>query len=248
MVDGYVWVIGKFGVCFIIIGLGMINIFIVMVQVYVDLILMLVIFSVNECVCLVYGNGYLYELLNQCNLVGNVCVFSYILMSVEELLVVFVCVFVVFDSEWLWLVYIELLFDVIIVFVEYLVLCLCIVISCLVLVFVFLCEVVVCLCNVKKLLLLFGGGCVEVVVEVCVLVVVLDVLIVLMINVKGLLLVDYLLLLGSNQFCVLVCELVVEVDVVLVIGIELGEIDYDVVFDGGFVFDGELICIDIDLQ
>ena len=43
-------------------------------------------------------------------------------------------------------------------------------------------------------------------------------------------------------------ELAAEADVVLAIGTELGETDYDVVFDGGFALDGELIRIDIDPQ
>ncbi|PBD21511.1 hypothetical protein CLM86_42840, partial [Pseudomonas aeruginosa] len=68
------------------------------------------------------------------------------------------------------------------------------------------------------------------------------------INAKGLLPADHPLLLGSNQSCVPVRELAAEADVVLAIGTELGETDYDVVFDGGFALDGELIRIDIDPQ
>jgi acetolactate synthase-1/2/3 large subunit len=39
-----------------------------------------------------------------------------------------------------------------------------------------------------------------------------------------------------------------DADVVLAVGTELGETDYDVVFDGGFMIDGHLIRIDIDAQ
>ena len=56
------------------------------------------------------------------------------------------------------------------------------------------------------------------------------------------------LLLGSNQSLVPVRQLALEADVVLAIGTELGETDYDVVFDGNFKLGGELIRIDIDAQ
>ncbi len=68
------------------------------------------------------------------------------------------------------------------------------------------------------------------------------------INAKGLLPGDHPLLLGSNQSLVPVRELVLEADVVLAIGTELGETDYDVVFDGNFRLGGALIRVDIDAE
>jgi acetolactate synthase-1/2/3 large subunit len=56
------------------------------------------------------------------------------------------------------------------------------------------------------------------------------------------------LLLGSNQSLPAVRRLAREADVVLAIGTELGETDYDVVFDGGFAIGGALIRIDIDAR
>src|SRR5690606_5970420 len=56
------------------------------------------------------------------------------------------------------------------------------------------------------------------------------------------------LLLGSNQSLRPVRDLALEADVVLAIGTELGETDYDVVFDGDFRLPGRLIRIDIDAQ
>ncbi|HHK2916443.1 TPA: hypothetical protein ACQRNR_005810, partial [Pseudomonas aeruginosa] len=97
-------------------------------------------------------------------------------------------------------------------------------------------------------LLLLGGGCVEAAAEARALAAALDAPTALTINAKGLLPADHPLLLGSNQSCVPVRELAAEADVVLAIGTELGETDYDVVFDGGFALDGELIRIDIDPQ
>ncbi|MCO3486878.1 hypothetical protein FA171_10695 [Pseudomonas aeruginosa] len=102
--------------------------------------------------------------------------------------------------------------------------------------------------NAKKPLLLLGGGCVEAAAEARALAAALDAPTALTINAKGLLPADHPLLLGSNQSCMPVRELAAEADVVLAIGTELGETDYDVVFDGGFALDGELIRIDIDPQ
>ena len=52
--------------------------------------------------------------------------------------------------------------------------------------------------------------------------------------------------LGSNQSWVPVRELTAAADAVLAIGTELGETDYDLVFDGNFRVTGKLIRIDID--
>src|SRR5690606_4514727 len=68
------------------------------------------------------------------------------------------------------------------------------------------------------------------------------------INAKGLLPPEHPLLLGSNQSLVPVRQLALEADVVLAIGTELGETDYDVVFDGNFKLGGALIRIDIDAR
>src|SRR5690606_26931254 len=66
------------------------------------------------------------------------------------------------------------------------------------------------------------------------------------INAKGVLPQGHPLALGSNQSLVPVRELVLQSDVVLAIGTELGETDYDVVFDGNFRIESTLIRIDID--
>ncbi|NQA61682.1 hypothetical protein DZ930_013000, partial [Pseudomonas aeruginosa] len=113
MADGYARVTGKPGVCFIITGPGMTNILTAMAQAYADSIPMLVISSVNERARLAHGNGYLHELPNQRNLVGNVCAFSHTLMSAEELPAVLARAFAVFDSERPRPVHIELPLDVI---------------------------------------------------------------------------------------------------------------------------------------
>ncbi|MCO2377344.1 hypothetical protein FA354_20585 [Pseudomonas aeruginosa] len=227
MADGYARVTGKPGVCFIITGPGMTNILTAMAQAYADSIPMLVISSVNERARLAHGNGYLHELPNQCNLVGNVCAFSHTLMSAEELPAVLARAFAVFDSERPRPVHIELPLDVITAPAEHLALRPRTVTS-------------------RPAPALAQGR--EAAAEARALAAALDAPTALTINAKGLLPADHPLLLGSNQSCVPVRELATEADVVLAIGTELGETDYDVVFDGGFALDGELIRIDIDPQ
>lgn len=248
MADGYARVTGKPGVCFIITGPGMTNILTAMAQAYADSIPMLVISSVNERARLAHGNGYLHELPNQRNLVGNVCAFSHTLMSAEELPAVLARAFAVFDSERPRPVHIELPLDVITAPAEHLALRPRTVTSRPAPALAPLREAAARLRNAKKPLLLLGGGCVEAAAEARALAAALDAPTALTINAKGLLPADHPLLLGSNQSCVPVRELATEADVVLAIGTELGETDYDVVFDGGFALDGELIRIDIDPQ
>ncbi|OUL44528.1 hypothetical protein B2G63_29965 [Pseudomonas aeruginosa] len=230
MADGYARVTGKPGVCFIITGPGMTNILTAMAQAYADSIPMLVISSVNERARLAHGNGYLHELPNQRNLVGNVCAFSHTLMSAEELPAVLARAFAVFDSERPRPVHIELPLDVITAPAEHLALRPRTVTS----------RPAPALAPLRD--------CVEAAAEARALAAALDAPTALTINAKGLLPADHPLLLGSNQSCVPVRELAAEADVVLAIGTELGETDYDVVFDGGFALDGELIRIDIDPQ
>ncbi|KLU20172.1 hypothetical protein EOS_42835, partial [Caballeronia mineralivorans PML1(12)] len=68
------------------------------------------------------------------------------------------------------------------------------------------------------------------------------------INAKGLLPRGHALSIGSTQSLAVTRALVREADVVLAVGTELGETDYDVVFDDGFAIDGKLIRVDIDAQ
>jgi acetolactate synthase-1/2/3 large subunit len=94
--------------------------------------------------------------------------------------------------------------------------------------------------------LLLGGGACDAGTEAVALAEALDAPVACTINAKGLIPKDHPLSLGSNQSLVPVRELVQSADVVLAIGTELGETDYDVVFDGQFRVGGALIRIDID--
>ncbi|AYC33630.1 5-guanidino-2-oxopentanoate decarboxylase [Pseudomonas cavernae] len=248
MADGYARVSGKPGVCFIITGPGMTNILTAMAQAYADSIPMLVISSVNERERLGLGKGYLHELPNQRNLTAGVTAFSHTLMSVEELPAVLARAFAVFDSERPRPVHIELPLDIITAPAAHL----RVVAKPQLLRPApnrsLLREAAAQLRQAKRPLLLIGGGCVEAAAEVRALAQALDAPTALTINAKGLLPAEHPLLLGSNQSLLPVRQLALDADVVLAIGTELGETDYDVVFDGGFKIGGALIRIDIDAQ
>ncbi|MGH8353927.1 MAG: 5-guanidino-2-oxopentanoate decarboxylase, partial [Pseudomonas sp.] len=248
MADGYARVSGKPGVCFIITGPGMTNILTAMGQAYADSIPMLVISSVNQRDRLGHGKGYLHELPNQRALTAGVTAFSHTLMSVEELPAVLARAFAVFEGERPRPVHIELPLDIISAPAEHLRVQPKPRIARPAPALAQLREAAVKLRAAKRPLLLLGGGCVEAQSEARALASALDAPTALTINAKGLLPPEHPLLLGSNQSLQPVRRLALEADVVLAIGTELGETDYDVVFDGNFKLGGELIRIDIDPQ
>ncbi len=248
MADGYARVSGKPGVCFIITGPGMTNIATAMGQAYADSIPMLVISSVNERERLGRGNGYLHELPDQRALVAGVAAFSHTLMSVDELPDVLARAFAVFDGGRPRPVHIELPLDVITASADHL--------SVQPRVTAprpapqadLIRQAAQHLSQAQRRLLLIGGGCVNEPDAVRRLAEALDAPTALTINAKGLLPTAHPLLIGSNQSLPPVRQLAQDADVVLAIGTELGETDYDVVFDGNFRISGELIRVDIDAE
>ncbi|MCK9709695.1 5-guanidino-2-oxopentanoate decarboxylase [Pseudomonas syringae] len=246
MADGYARVSGKPGVCFIITGPGMTNILTAMGQAYADSIPMLVISSVNERHRLGLGNGYLHELPNQRVMVAGVSAFSHTLMSVEELPAVLARAFAVFDSQRPRPVHIELPLDIIVASAAHMTLQPRQIIDRPAPDPTAIARAATRLRSARRPLLLLGGGCVAAMEQVRELAARLDAPTALTINAKGLLPAGHPLLLGSNQSLMPVRQLALDADVVLAIGTELGETDYDVVFDGNFRIGGELIRIDID--
>lgn len=248
MADGYARVSGKPGVCFIITGPGMTNILTAMAQAYADSIPMLVISSVNERHRLGLGKGYLHELPDQRALTSGVTAFSHTLMSVDELPGVLARAFAVFDGARPRPVHIELPLDVITAPAEHLL------IQPRPRVLrpaadqVLIAAAVERIQRAQRPLLLLGGGCIDAAGEAQALAEALDAPTALTINAKGLLPPRHPLLLGSNQSLAPVRQLARDADLVLAIGTELGETDYDVVFDGGFAVGGDLIRIDIDAE
>jgi acetolactate synthase I/II/III large subunit len=248
MADGYARVTGKPGVCFIITGPGMTNIATAMAQAYADSIPMLVISSVNARHQLGNGNGNLHELPSQRNVFSGFTAFSHTLMCAEDLPLVLARAFAVYDSARPRPVHIEIPLDVIVAPAGHIstampgrssrpgpdqesV-----------------AQAVALLMQARRPLILAGGGAIDGAAELCEIAERLQAPTALTINAKGLLAARHPLLLGSTQSTSVTRELVREADVVLAIGTELGETDYDTVFDGDFRIPGKLIRIDIDAQ
>jgi acetolactate synthase-1/2/3 large subunit len=251
MADGYARSTGKPGVCFIITGPGMTNITTAMGQALADSIPMLVISSVNRSDTLGRGQGRLHELPSQQQLVSGVARFSHTLLAPSALPEVLARAFALFEGTRPGPVHLEIPIDL----------------------FnaeiplpagrtthdvtrsrigrlapdpALINEAVALLTGAERPLVMLGGGCVAAPEAARQLVEALDAPTVTTINAKGLLGSAHPLDLGANAALPAVRELARDADVVLAIGTELGETDYDVVFDDGFVIGGELIRIDID--
>lgn len=259
MADGYYRASGKVGVCFIITGPGMTNIMTAMAQAAADSIPMLVISSVNKIENTGSGEGHLHELPDQQGLVSKVALFSKTIWQPEALPKILAEAFSLFNGGRPGPVHIQLPIDVITADASHVAkppnsnqinsnnfmlpqvmrplpnpaqLDL----------------IIDCLKNSKNPVLLYGGGCVGVDSDAQKLAELIDVPTFLTINGKGLLPPGHPLSLGSNQSSVAGRALIAEADLVLAIGTELGETDYDIVFDKGFNINGTLIRIDCDAR
>jgi acetolactate synthase-1/2/3 large subunit len=246
MADGYARVSGKPGVCFIITGPGMTNIMTAMGQAYADSIPMLVISSVNRTEQLGMGGGRLHELPSQRALTAGLTAFSHTLMRPDELPEVLSRAFAVFASGRPRPVHIEIPTDVITAAADHVNRKLGALPHRPLPAADAITLAAQALRAARQPLVLLGGGAVEGASEAVALVEALDAPTCCTINAKGLLPKGHPLSLGSNQSLVPVRELAAQADVVLAIGTELGETDYDVVFDGQFRLNGTLIRVDID--
>ncbi|OXL18932.1 5-guanidino-2-oxopentanoate decarboxylase [Psychrobacter sp. DAB_AL32B] len=259
MADGYYRASGKVGVCFIVTGPGMTNIMTAMAQAAADSIPMLVISSVNKIENTGSGEGHLHELHDQQGLVSKVALFSKTIWHPEALPKVIAEAFSLFNGARPGPVHIQLPIDVITADASH-------VakppannqadIDSLMLPQVMrplpnpaqLDLIIDCLKTAKNPVLLYGGGCVAVNSDAQKLAELIDAPTFLTINGKGLLPPGHPLSLGSNQSSVAGRALIAEADLVLAIGTELGETDYDIVFDKGFHINGTLIRIDCDAR
>lgn len=246
MADGYARTCGKPGVCFIITGPGMTNIMTAMGQAYADSIPMLVISSVNRVSELGMAGGRLHELPSQRQLVSGVSAFSHTLMRPDELPAVLSRAFAIFSSGRPRPVHIEIPIDVITANAEHVNRKLGALPSRPAPCPDAIARAVEMLKKAKRPVVLLGGGSCDAGEEATALVEALDAPVAHTINAKGVLPKSHPLCLGSNQSTVPVRELLLDADVVLAIGTELGETDYDVVFDGQFKIGGALIRVDID--
>ena len=246
MADGYARTTGQPGVCFIITGPGMTNIATAMGQALADSIPMLVISSVSRLDTLGMGQGRLHELPSQQQLMAGVARFSHTLLDANTLPEVLARAFALFRGARPGPVHIEIPIDLLAAQVTEP--------KQRTLPIVYrpapdpegLATAAAWLRAAKKPLILLGGGCVGAPKAALHLVERLDAPTVTTINAKGLLGRDHPLDLGANAALPAVRALARDADVILAVGTELGETDYDVVFDDGFHLNGKLIRIDID--
>ncbi|WP_184050150.1 5-guanidino-2-oxopentanoate decarboxylase [Paraburkholderia sp. MM5384-R2] len=248
MADGYARVTGRPGVCFIITGPGMTNIATAMAQAYADSIPMLVISSVNARRELGSGDGRLHQLPSQREVFAGFTAFSHTLLDAAELPQVLARAFAVFGSARPRPVHIEIPLDVIVASAGGLTLTPAALPARPSASAIALADAADRLANARHPLILAGGGALEAAVELRELAERLQAPVALTINAKGLLPCGHPLLIGSTQSLPETRALVREADVILAVGTELGETDYDVVFDSGFAIEGQLIRIDIDAQ
>lgn len=250
MADGYARASGRPGVCFIITGPGMTNIATAMGQALADSIPMLVISSVNRRDTLGRGQGRLHELPSQQQSLSGLARFSHTLLDPDGLPEVLARAFAIFRSSRPGPVHIEIPIDLfaapakppsswqatllyraapdprgIALAARW-------------------------LRDAQRPLVLLGGGCVEAPEVARALVERLDAPTATTINAKGVLGQEsgerHPLDLGANTSLPPVRDLAAQADVILALGTELGETDYDVVFDDGFALTGRLIRIDLD--
>lgn len=246
MADGYARASGQPGVCLIITGPGMTNIATAMGQALADSIPMLVISSVNRRDTLGMGQGRLHELPSQQQMISGVARFSHTLLDANTLPEVLARAFAIFKGARPGPVHIEIPIDLFNVQVK-------VPISWHAPTLYRaapdpegLAEAARLLHAAKQPMVLLGGGCISAPEAAQALVEKLDAPTVTTINAKGLLGRDHPLDLGANAALPAVRELAANADVILAVGTELGETDYDVVFDGGFHLNGTLIRIDLD--
>lgn len=248
MADGHARVTGKPGACFIITGPGMTNIATAMAQAYADSIPMLVISSVNHTHELGLGGGRLHELPSQRQMMSGVTAFSHTLMRPDELPAVLARAFAVFASARPRPVHIEIPLDVITAPADHVGRKIAALPSRPAPAPQAIAQAAALLQTARNPVVLLGGGCSDAAREATALVECLNAPTLLTINAKGVLPSGHPLSLGCNQSLEPVRAMVAGADVVLAIGTELGETDYDVVFDGGFSLPNRLIRIDIDAE
>jgi acetolactate synthase-1/2/3 large subunit len=248
MADGYARVTGKPGVCFTITGPGMTNIATAMAQAYADSIPMLVISSVNARRDLGTGAGHLHELPSQRSVFSGLTAFSHTLLDAAELPQVLARAFTVFGSARPRPVHIEIPLDVIVAPAGDMSLTPTALPSKPVACPNVLAAAADLLGQARRPLILAGGGASDAGGELRELAERLQAPVALTTNAKGLLPAGHPLLIGSTQSLAPTRAVIREADVVLAVGTELGETDYDVVFDGGFGIEGLLIRVDIDGQ
>ncbi|MGO2131892.1 MAG: 5-guanidino-2-oxopentanoate decarboxylase [Halomonas sp.] len=247
MADGYARATGRPAACFIITGPGMTNIATAMGQALADSVPMLVVSGVNRRDTLGRGQGRLHELPSQQQTLAGVSVFSHSLLDASALDEVMARAFAVFHSARPGPVHIEIPLDVMPQKIP----------DAPIHVPRFyppgaakaaLDEAADWLAVAERPLVLLGGGCADTADSARVLVERLDAPTMTTINARGMLGEAHPLDLGNCSSLPAGRQLAAQADVILALGTELGETDYDLVADDGFVLNGRLIRVDIEPQ
>lgn len=247
MADGYARVTGKPGVCFIITGPGMTNIMTALGQAAADSVPLLVISSVNPIAATGSGEGRLHELADQQGMTAHLTAFTKTVYRPEDLPKIVAEAFSVFASTRPRPIHIQIPIDVITADASHIAATPAGLTRRPEPNAAALDNAAALLNKAKNPILLYGGGCADVNPhDAMQLAELLDCPTLLTINAKGLLPPAHPLSLGSNQSITPARQAIAAADTVLAIGTELGETDYDVVFDGGFTINGTLIRVDID--
>src|ERR1700677_3910322 len=224
----------------------MTNIMTAMGQAYGDSIPMLVISSVNNTEQLGMGEGRLHELPSQRSLTAGVTAFSHTLMRPDELPAVLTRAFAIFGSARPRPVHIEIPINVITASADHVNRKLGAIPSRPAACPAAISRAVEVLKGGRRPLVFLGGGATHASAEARQLGEALDAPTACTINAKGILPKGHPLSLGSNASLRPVRELVLASDAVLAVGTEMGETDYDLVFDGNLRIKCPLVRIDID--
>lgn len=243
--DAYARVTGRPGVCMVISGPGLTNLATAMAQAYADSIPMLVISAAPHSASRGSGGGRLHEMPDQRAFGAQVSAFSYTVTTPAMLDQAFSQAFSVMALGRPRPVHIEIPIDVLqqpaqpragaayhvrqqaanAEAVR---------------------QAIALLERSARPLILAGGGALDCAAALASIADKLNAPVFLTTNAKGLLAPEHPLLVGSLQSTRAGRALIEAADVVMAVGTELGETDYDVVFDGGFAIRGSLIRIDID--
>lgn len=247
MADGYARSSGKPGVCFIITGPGMTNIATALNQANADSVPVLVISSVNNSFTIGDDEGHLHAMHDQRATIDSLCAFSKTLWRPSDLPKVLAEAFSVFNGARPRPVHIQIPVDVITASADHVPAVVGALTSKPTASAQQLDEAAQLLKNAKLPIICYGGGVRQIDQKIATqLAEQLDAPVLLTSNAKGLLPAGHPLSLGSRQSFKPVRELIRRADVVLAIGTEMGETDYDTVFDEGFPQPKCLIRIDID--
>lgn len=247
MADGYARRSGKPGVCFIITGPGMTNIATAVAQAAADSVPMLVISSVNNIAEIGSDEGHLHELHDQRATIDQLCAFSKTIWRARDLPKTLAEAFNVFTGMRPRPVHIQLPVDVITAPADDVPVRIGALTQAPEPAPALLDQAAELLAGAERPVICYGGGARGAGQSVATrLAEQLDAPTLLTANAKGLLAPGHPLSLGSHQSFVPVRELIRRADVVLALGTEMGETDYDLVFDEMFPQPAQLIRVDLD--